>query len=231
MFVNGIPFLVTRSRDIRLNTAEFLPSRTAKQLSSSLTKIVKIYARGGFTVRLVMMDMEFEKIKDDFDKVVVNTTAAREHVGEIERAIRHIKDRSRCVISDLRVAGVVYLHKLIVVHCIYFVVMMINSVPAEGGISEIFSPREIVTGRKLDMKKDCKAQFGAYLEASKDADITNTMVERTHSCVALGPSGNLQGSVKCFDLLTGRVVVCRIVKVLLVLDSILKLLNHWGKPS
>ena len=59
-----------------MNTAEFLPSRTARQLSSSLTKIVKVYARGGFIVRLVMMDMEFEKIKDDFVRVEVNTTVA-----------------------------------------------------------------------------------------------------------------------------------------------------------
>ena len=80
MFVNGITFLVTRSRDIRMNTVEFLPSRTAKQLSKSLTKIVKVYSRGGFIVRLVMMDMEFEKIKDEFDTVVVNTIGAREHV-------------------------------------------------------------------------------------------------------------------------------------------------------
>ena len=93
MFVNGIPFLVTLSRKIKMLTAEYLPSRTAKQLSSSLTKIVKVYARGGFIVRLVLMDMEFEKIKDDFDKVEVNTTAAREHVAEIERGIRHVKER------------------------------------------------------------------------------------------------------------------------------------------
>ena len=92
MFVNGIPFLVTLLRKIKMLTAEYLPSCTAKQLSSSLTKIVKVYARGGFIVRLVLMDMEFEKIKDDFDKVEVNTTAAREHVAEIERGIRHVKE-------------------------------------------------------------------------------------------------------------------------------------------
>ena len=34
MFVNGYPFLVTLSRNIRLFTVELLPSRTAKQLSS-----------------------------------------------------------------------------------------------------------------------------------------------------------------------------------------------------
>ena len=50
MFVNGLPFLTTLSRDIRLRTVEFLPSRTAKQLGSSLIKVVKMYARGGFTI-------------------------------------------------------------------------------------------------------------------------------------------------------------------------------------
>ena len=77
------------------------------------------------SVCLVMMDMEFEKIKDDFDRVEVNTTAAREHVGEIERGIRLVKERSRCVISDLRVAGFTLLHKMIIVHCVYFVVILI----------------------------------------------------------------------------------------------------------
>ena len=77
----------------------------------------------------------FEKIKDEYDKLVVNITTAREHVGEIERAIRHIKDITQCAVSDLRVAGFQYLHKLIIVHCICFVVMVINAVPAEGGIS------------------------------------------------------------------------------------------------
>ena len=105
MFVNGIPFLVTCSRDIKLITTEFLPFCTAKQLSSSLTKIVKVYARGGFIVRLVMMNMEFDKIKDEFDRVEVNTTAVHEHVGEIEQGIRLVKEPSRCIISDLCVAG------------------------------------------------------------------------------------------------------------------------------
>ena len=50
------------------------------------------YYRGGFVVRLLLMDMEFENIKEDFTAVEVNTMAVREHVAEIERAIRFIKE-------------------------------------------------------------------------------------------------------------------------------------------
>ncbi len=81
------------------------------------------------------------------------------------------------------------------------------------------------------MKKDCRVLFGAYVEASNDAIITNTMAERTHSCIALGPSGNLQGSVKCFDLLTGKLVIRRTVKVVPYPDRIIRLANSWGKQS
>ena len=51
MFVNEVPFLVTLSQKIQLFTVEFIPSRTDAQLSIHLTKLVKLYARGGFSIR------------------------------------------------------------------------------------------------------------------------------------------------------------------------------------
>ena len=89
MFVNGIAFLVSLSRGIRMYTCEHVPNRKAKQLSRSLRRIINLYARGGFKVRTIMMDVEFEKVKDQegMELVDVNTTAAREHVGAIERGI------------------------------------------------------------------------------------------------------------------------------------------------
>ena len=101
-----------------------------------------------------MMDMEFVKIKNKFDRVEVNSTAAHEHVGEMERGIRLVKERIRCIISDLHSAGFTHLHRMIVVHCVYFVIMILNAVPADSGILEKILPREIVTGRKIYMKKD-----------------------------------------------------------------------------
>jgi hypothetical protein len=39
----------------------------------------------GFIVQVALMDVEFEKLKDVLPNITINTTAAREHVGEIER--------------------------------------------------------------------------------------------------------------------------------------------------
>ena len=151
-------------RDIRFGTAEHVPSRTAKQLAKSLMKIVKLYALGGFVVRTVLMDGEFEKIKPEVE-LDINISPAREHVGEIERYHRTLKERCRCVLSGMipiRSDAYQYLRKQIVIRLVYFCVMMINAVSAAKGISDRFAPREIVTGWRLNFKH-IKAGFCDYL--------------------------------------------------------------------
>ena len=73
-----------------------------------MNRITNLYARGGFRVRTIMMDMEFEKVKEQegMELVDVNTTAACEQVGKIERGIRYLKERCRCSISIFAMAGI-----------------------------------------------------------------------------------------------------------------------------
>jgi hypothetical protein len=161
MFVNGLPFFVSLSRGIKLLTVEFTPSRTIDQLSSKLKKVIYVYRRAGFRVRCVLMDMEFEKLVDSFDEGLINTTAAREHVGDIERAIRFIEERARSVLSE-----VPFKHCMpdaFVIHLMMFVVFWINAFPSDSGVLNIHSPREIVTGLKVDFKKHCRARWGGFV--------------------------------------------------------------------
>ena len=53
-----------------------------------------------------MMDMEFEKVKDLVPLVEVNATVLREHVGLIERKIRHLKEKTRAVTSEFPFAWI-----------------------------------------------------------------------------------------------------------------------------
>ena len=75
------------------------------------------------------------------------------------------------------------------------------------------------------------ARFGAYVETSHDSIITNDMSDRTHPCIALGPSGNMRGSLKCFDLLTSKVIIHRTFKEFLITRRYINLANSWGKSS
>ena len=172
------------------------------------------------------MDMEFEKVRDKLEIVELNTTAVREHVPEIENQILLIKERMRCTTSDFPFNPI---PRLVLIHIVYTCVMCINAIPRKAGMVKGISPRELVTGRTVDYKRDCRACMGGYVEASTGAIVTNYNTPRTHSCIALGPSGNRQGSVKCFDLETGKVVVRRTVNHIPWPERIIDKASVWGR--
>jgi hypothetical protein len=172
MFVNTIPFLVLSSRNINLTTIEHVPQRTAAKLGSLLQRIINVYARAGFTVRTILMDNEFEKVKDHLPHVTLNTTAAAEHVGDIERRIRVIKECCRGIICTLPYRR---LPQVMLIHLLHHVVMWLNNFPVVHGISRRFSPREIILRHKLDYKHHCRAPFGAYCEVHEENLPTNSM--------------------------------------------------------
>jgi hypothetical protein len=172
MFINGLPFWVTSLRGISLVTIEYLKSRTAKRLVHTLERVVCIYGTAEFIVQTALMDMVFEKLKDKLPNIILNTTAAQEHVGEIERKIKVVKERARCMTSVLLYN---LLTKLMIIELMHFCVMWMNSFPVKSGMSEKWSPREIVSRHKLGAKLHCKVPFGAYCEVHVGPDITNTM--------------------------------------------------------
>ena len=55
------------------------------------------------------------------------------------------------------------------------------------------------------MKKNHRVVFGSYVEAHDDPNITNNMAPRTHKCIAIRPTGNIQRTQKVFFLNSGRV--------------------------
>jgi hypothetical protein len=138
-----------------------------------------------------MMDMEFEKLENILPGITLNTTAAREHVGEIERKIRVIKERARGTINVLPYE---ILPKLMITELMHFCMMWLNSFLVKSGILEKYSPRKLVSRLKLSAKLHCKSPFGAYCEVNTDPDITNTTEPRTRWGICLGPTSNLQGS-------------------------------------
>jgi hypothetical protein len=47
------------------------------------------------------MDMEFKKLRTMMPHVALNTTAACEHIGEVEQKIRVLKERARGTFNTL----------------------------------------------------------------------------------------------------------------------------------
>jgi len=87
---------------------------------------------------------------------------------------------------------------------VQYTVFWLNNIPKEG---QTHSPKEIIMGKqKIDVKFICKFPFGAYVQAHKDQEITNTMLPRTTGAIDLGPS-NLKGGHKFLSLETGDIIV------------------------
>eukprot|EP00956_Cyclotella_meneghiniana_P001508 scaffold1710_cov37-Cyclotella_meneghiniana.AAC.2 len=98
-----------------------------------------------------------------------------------------------------------------------------------SGVSDEFLPREIVSGLRLDFSKHCRSRFGSYVEANQDSDITNTLNDRTAPCILLGPTGNVQGSVNCYNLETKKVVVRRTMHPLPIPDHVIRRVIKLGQ--
>ncbi len=135
-FVDGTAFLITMSRRIKFVTAEHVPVRMAASLSKHLNQVIQVYQQAGFLIRTVLMDREFEKIKDLMPQLECSTTVAKEHVSEAERTTRTIKERMSGLIGTLPFD----IPRRMKIEFIYFVILWLNAFPAKNGISAMYSP-------------------------------------------------------------------------------------------
>ena len=83
MFNNLVSFLVSVLCNIYLITIEHAPHCTTTKLGSLIQRLC-VYARAGFTVQTILMDNEFEKLRDHVPMLALNIPAAGDHIGEVK---------------------------------------------------------------------------------------------------------------------------------------------------
>lgn len=201
MFVNGTPYLVSISRAIKFCTAEALENRRSETLLEGLRRIKATYARRGFLMNRAAGDNEFANLEAGLSGmgVALNTVAADEHVPEIERHIRTLKERCRAAYNALPFRK---MPSRMMVELVYAMTFWIHAFPAIDGVSAAISPRELITGVNINAARHCVIPFGAYVQTHEPHD--NSMESRTTGAIALRPTGNAQGGHYFFNLQTGR---------------------------
>ena len=82
---------------------DVLPSLQATDIGTALRRVLNIYARGGFQVSTALMDGAFTGLHDICNQlqVTLNTTSRDEHMADVKRYIRTIKERMRGVTNTL----------------------------------------------------------------------------------------------------------------------------------
>eukprot|EP00804_Cyclotella_cryptica_P013935 CCRYP_002447-RA/>CCRYP_002447-RA protein AED:0.32 eAED:-0.43 QI:0/-1/0/1/-1/0/1/0/204 len=199
MFLLGLPFLVSLSRRVRYVIVQFMPRRTAGELANAIKLAMAVYRRAGFICQTALMDGEFEKLNQNLVNLIeVNITSKNEHGPEIERKIRHVKERVRCIKADLPYQAMqTQMINRMVMHAVLFM----NAYIDKQGMSDEYSPQGNILRWQLDWKKHCKYQFGVYCQAydEPDANETNTQQTRSRNVICVAPTGNMQGSYYFVD--------------------------------
>ena len=184
---------------------DVLPSLQAIDIGAALHCVVNIYARGGFQVTTALMDGAFAGLHDVCNQlqVTLNTTSRDEHMGDVERYIRTVKERMRGISNTIPFKR---LTRSMVMELAKAVLYWLNSGPSNTGVSPTMSPRTIITGQLLDYHKHCHYEFGEYVQTHEEHD--NTLLSRTVGAIALRPTGNQQGGYFFMSLHTGHIINC-----------------------
>jgi hypothetical protein len=201
MKVNGIPFLMTISKHIKFGSAGKLDDMKTRTMLCHFKTIFNVYAIRGFRVTIVLADNQFESMRGDLANLgaIINVVSRDEHVPEIERYNRTIKDRVR---SAYNVLPFTHVPPVLIVELVYSQVFWRNMFALKGGISKTQSPAELILNRKLDFNAHCKIEFGEYVQTHEEHD--NSMQTRTVGAIATRPTGNDQGGYYFIRLDTGR---------------------------
>ena len=111
-FMDGLAFVGTVSWSLHfLNTIEYIKRRTNIRMHvfQCLKRVINnIYKARGLQIAMTHADEEFMSLRHpllELENIQLNITATNEHVPEIERAIRTIKERNRSTVSGLPVVS------------------------------------------------------------------------------------------------------------------------------
>ena len=110
-FLRAISCTSTKSRSlcrflryIKFSTAEVLQSRSTKVIMAAIKQIQRTYRHRGLRLNTLLMDGEFEHLRGHLAALQITLSTLSHGMSmflEIERYIRTVKERTRCVYNTL----------------------------------------------------------------------------------------------------------------------------------
>jgi hypothetical protein len=147
------------------------------------------------------MDGQFEPLHGDLTNLQLTLNTVSNNVPEVERHIRTLKERNRCIYNTLPFK---HLPTQMIIEMVSYSTFWRNSFPAYDGISDTLSLRAIIVGSCLDYAKHCQLEFGAYVQTHEEHN--NSMATRMTGAIALCPTKNKKGGHFFLSLATGRML-------------------------
>jgi hypothetical protein len=134
----------------------------------------------------------------------IDISGAGDHLDKVDAKIRRIKETIRSILAGLPYA----LAKNLIKDLVTYVISRMNT-RRTTALNDNVCPRVKFTGMKIDYEKEYCLGFGDYVESyypRAEKASNNVLVERTEPCIALYPSGNMNGSWVLYNLKTNAYV-------------------------
>ncbi|KAL7564336.1 hypothetical protein ACA910_007188 [Epithemia clementina (nom. ined.)] len=229
MFINGLPFLTTISRQIMYRTACRLQQQSMDHYWSALKDVFRVYNAAGFRITKIHADNEFRALREDLknlENIEIKLANAQEHVPEAERNIRVMKERVRATFHRLPFTKITkIMTQVLVMEC----AKQLNFFPPKDSVSTQYSPRMIIHHEPLDYERHCATPFGTYVQALDDSMIKNDLRPRTIDCIYLRPSPLHQTGYELLDLRTNRVINRGSFTVVPITQNIIELVHSLSE--
>jgi hypothetical protein len=188
---------------MKMRTVAAVRNRSKPVLLNELKTVLNFYESRNYHITGVHADHEFKCIREEIRPVNLDVAAPDDHVHEIERSIRTVKERVRCTMHSFPFKRI---PKVMCRAVVEKAVRDLNQFPAKDGIAEKMSPLTIMTGKPFPDYGDLLLEFGTYVHIFEDNDPTNTTKARTTPAIALNSTGNESGAYVFMSLVTGFTV-------------------------
>ena len=202
LYIQGYPFIHTYCRQqTKFRTITLIPNKSAAILLKELRVVINIYQQRGFIIDAINADNDFAPLEEELRPIKLHLVSRDDHVGDVERSIRTVKEDIRTLIHGLPFTK---LPKLMIVELVGQAIRNLNQFPIKDGISNTLSPLTLMTGApKPDFNK-IKLEFGQYVQVFEDNDPSNTTKSRSTGAITFMPVGVNQDNYYFMSLTTGK---------------------------
>ena len=124
--------------------------------------VIGAYVTRGFCVTIILADNQFESMRGDLANLhaMLHITSRDEHVPEVERYNRTIKERVR---ANHAMLPFQHIPPVFIIEMVYSSVFWRNMFALKGGVSKTQSPSDFFLSHKLNYNVHCKVEFGEYI--------------------------------------------------------------------
>ncbi len=160
-FANDFPFLATYSLNICFLLVTHLENQKADTVFRALKNLHNHYLQRGFQIVFMKGNGEFAPLEQWMSTLYgaprLNLSSANEHVLEIKRRIRVIKERVQAVVYLMPFNSIPVIN---LIHADLFVTKQLNLFPDKGSVSARYSPKQLMSGERAMYKYSPSPEMG-----------------------------------------------------------------------